>query len=259
MTQPLLVDINGSVARLTLNRPESGNAINVALARAFHAAVLACEADEGVRCIVIGGRGRLFCAGGDVRALHAAASELPALLKEITAPLHAAYLRLAQMRKPVIAAVHGPAAGAGVGLVCCCDLVVADHNASFTLAYAGIGLSPDGGATWLLPRLIGLRRAQQLCMTNRRLSAQEAAQIGLITCSVDTGTLEAEVGRLATTLASAATGALGVTKRLLLQGSVTDFGAQLDAESRDIALQGASKEAAEGIRAFVEKRSPQFD
>lgn len=259
MSRSLLVEMNGPVARLTLNRPDAGNAIDVELARELHEAALACEANDEIRCVVIGGTGRLFCAGGDVRALHAAGSELPLLLQQITGPLHAAYLRFAEMRKPVIAAVHGPAAGAGIGLACCCDLVIADQNASFTLAYSSIGLSPDGGATWLLPRLIGLRRAQELCMTKRRLSAVEAAQMGLITRVVEADSLAAEVEKLATTLASSATGALGVTKHLLLETGSNDFATQLDAESREISLQGATKEAVEGIRAFVEKRAPQFN
>lgn len=258
MGKSLLIEVKGAVARLTLNRPEFGNAIDVELARELYDVALACEADDKVRCVVIAGTGRLFCAGGDVRALHAAGTELPTLLKDITGPLHAAYLRFAQMRKPVIAAVHGPAAGAGIGLACSCDLVIADHNASFTLAYSSIGLSPDGGATWLLPRLIGLRRTQELCMTKRRLSAREAAQIGLITRAVDVGSLEAEVEELAATLASSATGALGVTKRLLLQTGANSFATQLDDESRGISLQGATTEALEGIRAFVEKRPVRF-
>lgn len=258
MADEVLVNVAGSVAWLTLNRPQIGNAINVELAQALLNAVKRCETDDAVRCVVLGGSGRMFCAGGDVAALHQAGADLPALLDQVTTPLHAAMLRLTQMSKPLVTVVHGAAAGAGVGLACIGDLVLASPKASFTPAYAGIGLSPDGGATWLLPRLIGLRRAQEIVLTNRRLGAAEAAALGLVTRVVEEATLTAEAEALAQTLSQAPTGALGVTKRLLAQSFGESLDAQLNAEARSIAEQGASGEAREGIAAFMEKRTPRF-
>ena len=258
MTSPVLLERKGAVAYLTLNRPDAGNAIDVAMARALLEAAIACDIDPSLRCVVIRGNGRMFCAGGDVGRLHAAGAALPALLKEITAYLHAAINRLARMEKPVITAIHGATAGAGVGLAVVGDIALAEPKAHFTLAYSRIGLSPDGGATWLLPRLIGLRRTQELALTNRRLSAEEAAAMGLVTRVVAEGTLEGEVKTLAASLAQSAAGALGRTKLLLLDGATAGFEAQLEAESQSIAAQGAGAESREGISAFVERRQPAF-
>jgi 2-(1,2-epoxy-1,2-dihydrophenyl)acetyl-CoA isomerase len=258
MTDEVLLERRGAVATLTLNRPEKGNAIDVPMARALLEAAIACDIDAEIRCVVIRSRGRMFCAGGNVADLHAKGEALPELLQEITAYLHAAISRFARMQKPVISAIHGAAAGAGVGLAAIADIALAEPSAHFTLAYSRIGLSPDAGATWLLPRLIGLRRAQELALTNRRVSAEEAATIGLITRVVAEGQLELEVEALSDTLVQAATGALGRTKRLLLDGATTGIEGQLEAESAAIAAQGATAESRAGIEAFVERRPPAF-
>ena len=254
----LLVEKNGSIVRLRLNRPQAGNAIDLELAQALYEAAVDCDLDDRVRCVVISGSGRMFCVGGDVRKLHAAGAQLPSLLEQITGPLHAAYARLARMAKPVITAIHGPAAGAGVGLACIGDIALAASTASFTLAYSALGLSPDGGATWLLPRLIGLRRTQELYLTNQRVAAAEAARIGLVTRVVDDADLGAQVQDLAATLAGSAVGAVGRTKRLLLDGDGLDLDAQLNAEASAIVAQGASQEAGDGVSAFIERRRPCF-
>jgi 2-(1,2-epoxy-1,2-dihydrophenyl)acetyl-CoA isomerase len=257
MSDPIVYDRQGAVAWLTLNRPEAGNAIDVALARALFDAVTAADEDAGVRCIVIRGHGRLFCAGGDVGQLHAAGDDRPKLLDEILSWLHPAMLRLAQMEKPVVTAIHGPAAGAGLSLAAIGDIALAEPAAHFTMAYSKIGLTPDAGATWLLPRLVGLRRAQELALTNRRLSAAEAAEIGLITRVVAEGGLTAEAEAVASTLAASAIGAIGKTKRLLSAsgGSLRD---QLDAERATIVTQGASEESRIGFSAFIERRAADF-
>ncbi|HEX7784478.1 MAG TPA: enoyl-CoA hydratase-related protein [Sphingobium sp.] len=255
---PVLLERRGAIAHLTLNSPERGNTIDVAMARALLDAAITCDDDPAIRCVIIRGKGLMFCAGGDVAALHAAGDALPDLLAQITDHLHAAILRLAKLEKPVITAIHGATAGAGVALAAIGDIAIAEPAAHFTLAYARIGLSPDGGATWLLPRLIGLRRTQELAMTNRRISAEEAALIGLVTKIVPQGELASEVETLAQNLAHAAVGALGRTKRLLLDGAETSFDDQLDAESRSIVAQGASIESRQGIKAFAERRQPVF-
>lgn len=258
MAESVLLERDGGVARIVLNRPEIGNALDLAMARALMEAVIACDEDPSVRCVLLTGAGRMFCAGGDVASFAQAGEQLPSLLKEITVYLHAAVARLARMDKPVVTAINGPAAGAGIGLALIGDIALADPRAHFTLAYTGIGLSPDGGATWLLPRLIGLRRAQELCLRNRRVGAEEAEAIGMITRMVAEGALLDEANALAQELAASATSALGITRRLLLDSATTPLETQLDAESRGIAAMGGTTEGKEGIAAFLEKRTPDF-
>lgn len=254
----ILVDLDGGVARITLNRPEVGNAIDIPMARGLMEAAIACDEDPAVRCVLVTGTGRFFCTGGDVAAFADAGEQLPAFLKEITAYLHAAIVRLMRMPKPVFAAINGPVAGAGIGVALLGDIVLADPSAHFTLAYTGIGMSPDAGSTWLLPRLVGMRRAQELCLRNRRVGADEAAASGLITRVVGPGALEAESSKIARELAGGATSALGATRRLLLDGANASLESHLDAESRSIAAQARTADGREGIAAFLAKRPPQF-
>lgn len=255
----LLVDRPADgVVRLTLNRPAAGNALTLPMARSLMEAVIACDEDETVQCILLTGAGRLFCAGGDVAAFAGAGERLPAFLKEITTYVHAAVVRLARTSKPVVVAVNGPVAGGGVGLALVGDIVLASDSSHFTLAYTGIGLSPDAGAAWLLPRLIGLRRAQELCLLNPRVEAAEAARIGLVTRVVDDAALGAEGEALAIKLAAGATAALGATRRLLLDASVLPLETHLDAEARSIATLSRTPDGREGITAFLERRSPRF-
>lgn len=257
MTPPILLDRDGAVARITLNRPDVGNALDIPMARALLEAAITVDEDDGVRCVVLTGAGKLFCAGGDVGAFAGAGSKLPAFLKEITAYLHTAQQRFARMDKPLVTAINGSVAGAGVGLAILGDIALASPKTSFTLAYTGLGLSPDAGATWLLPRLIGMRQAQELCLRNRRVGAEEAAALGLVTRVVD-GDLNAEAMGIAHELADAATSALGATRRLLLDSATASFDAQLDAEARSIAALSRTPEGKEGVAAFAEKRAPDF-
>ena len=199
----LLIRREGAVAHLTLNRPSSGNAIDVPLARALMEASIQLDEDDGVRCVVITGAGRMFCAGGDIASFAAAGDNFAALTKEITSYLHVAVARFARMLKPLVTVVNGPAAGAGLPLAALGDIAIAARSAHFTLAYSAIGLTPDGGATYLLPRLVGMRRAQELALLNKRLNADEAAAIGLITRVVDDAALAAEANAIAQQLAAA--------------------------------------------------------
>lgn len=257
-TDPVLVERDGAIAYITLNRPDAGNAIDVSLARCLLDATIEVETDSAVRCVVLRSSGRMFCAGGDVKALHAAGDALPKLLNEILEYLHPAILRLATMAKPVITAIHGPAAGAGVGLAAVGDVAIAASDAHFTMAYSRIGLTPDGGTTWLLPRLVGLRRAQELALTNRRVNADEAAAMGLITRVVASAELLREVDTIATSFVRSAVGALGETKRLLLASAVATLEEQLEAECQSISSQGGTAESRMGLLAFVERREPDF-
>jgi 2-(1,2-epoxy-1,2-dihydrophenyl)acetyl-CoA isomerase len=258
MADSVLLKRDGHVAYITLSRPAVGNAFDIPMARALMEAVIACEEDDDVRCVLLTGAGRLFCAGGDVAAFAGAGDALPAFLKEITAYLHAALVRLVRMAKPVVTAINGPVAGAGIGLAIVGDIVLADPKAHFTLAYTAIGMSPDGGSTWLLPRVIGLRRAQELLLRNRRVAAEEAAAIGLVTRVVPEGALADEAAALTQELAHSATSALGATRRLLLESGSASLETQLDAEGRAISAQARTAEGKEGVASFVAKRKPDF-
>ena len=249
--------VDAGVARLTLARPEAGNALDPALAAQLraHAAELHERADA--RVVVLAAEGRAFCVGGDV-GFFAGAEDPRAALHALATDLHGALLDLAALDAPVVARVHGVAAGAGMSLVCAADLAVGASSASFTVAYAGVGLSPDGGSSWLLPRLVGHRRAAELMLTNRRLGAEEAAAIGVLTEVVDDAGLDARVEALAAALAAGPTGSYGAIKRLLRTSATADLADQLAREADTIADRAASPEGREGIAAFVAKRRPDF-
>jgi 2-(1,2-epoxy-1,2-dihydrophenyl)acetyl-CoA isomerase len=256
---PLRFEIDGAIARITLTRPASGNAIDVAMARALMDAARKVDEDDTVRVVLLTGEGKLFCGGGDLRSFVEPGSSPSAVISDITGYLHVAIARLARMNKPLVTAVNGPAAGAGLSLAALGDIVLAARSAHFTLGYAGVGLVPDGGASWILPRLIGLRRAQELILTNRRLSAQEAAEWGLITRQVENEEFLAETDRVVDSLAAAATGALGAARRLLLSSFSASVETQMEMEARAISAAARTPNGAEGITAFLEKRLPVFD
>jgi len=254
---PILFDVAEGIARITLNRPDAGNAINLAMATALTQAAIRCQTDSAIRCVVITGAGRLFCAGGDVGEM-IAAERTDALLSELAGTLHLAVVRFARMAKPLVTLVNGPAAGAGVGLAASGDVVLCGASAHFTAAYGTLGLTPDGGLTWLLPRLVGLRRAQEIILTNRRIKADEAAAIGLVTRMVADDALNAEGEAVAQLLAHAATGAIGAARGLLQESFDSGFETQLEREVRSITAAGAGAECREGLAAFRAKRKPCF-
>jgi 2-(1,2-epoxy-1,2-dihydrophenyl)acetyl-CoA isomerase len=258
MSTTLLQECCDGVLTLTLNRPEVGNAIDLDLARSLMRAAIQCDEDRSVRCVVLSGAGKFFCAGGDIAGFAAAGAQIPALIKELTAYLHSAIARFARMEKPLITAVNGAAAGAGFSLAILGDIALASATASFTMAYSSVGLSPDGGATWMLPRLVGLRRAQEMMLTGQRLSAAEAAALGLITRTVDASEFAGEVAKLAARLATGPTRALGRTRNLLLSSFYTSLETQMENEARAVAACAGGAEAREGIAAFLGKRPVNF-
>ncbi|MEW6297587.1 MAG: enoyl-CoA hydratase-related protein [Thermodesulfobacteriota bacterium] len=254
----LLFEVQNSIARITLNRPDAANALNLELARDLMHAALQCDQDPAIRAVILTGAGRMFCAGGDLKSFAAQGEHLPHHLKEVTTYLHAAMSRFTRMDAPLIAAVNGTAAGAGMSLVCACDFVLAAASARFTMAYTRAGLTPDGSSTYFLPRIVGLRRALELTLTNRQLSAQEAQDWGIVTRVVPDASLMAEAEALAAQLASGATLALGAAKRLLHSGWGETLETQMEHETQSIAAVARTADAREGIAAFLEKRAPQF-
>lgn len=249
---------DAGVLTLTLDRPEQGNAIDMALASDLFDAAVAAAGDPAVRCVVITGAGRMFCVGGDVSGFAAAGDEAAAFIKALADKLHEAVLVLANMAKPLVALVNGPAAGAGFSLAAAADIVLASETAHFTAAYTAIGLTPDGGMSWLLPRLVGLRAAQELVLVNRRLNAAEAAQMGVVTRVVAADQLAEEGRKLALQLADGPTRAFGAVRRLLAEAQTASLEQQLSSESAAISSAAGSAEGREGVAAFSARRRPDF-
>jgi len=254
----LQFEVNDSVATITLHRPDAANAIDLEMGRDLMHAAICCDEDPSVRAVVLRATGKMFCAGGDVKSFAAAGEGLPSVLKELTVYLHAAVSRFARMRAPLVAAVQGTAAGAGFSIAMAADFVVASRAAKFVMAYTGIGLAPDGGSTWVLPRLLGTRRAAELMMTNRVLSAEEALDWGLVNRVVEDDRVNEEARSLARTLASGPTEAFGAVKRLLIESGQNGIETQMELEAREIARVARTEDARGAIRAFVEKKKPRF-
>lgn len=258
MADPILFDCDGAIARITLNRPEVGNAVNIPLARGLLEAAIRCQTDTSIRCVVVTGSGKLFCAGGDVGLMQSAGDQLPAMLSELITPFHMAVTRLAQLPIPVLMLVNGSAAGAGMSLALLGDIVLSARSAHYTAAYGAIGLTADGGLSWLLPRLVGLRKAQDIILTNRRIKADEAHAIGLVTRIVDDAALAAEGAAIADRLADAPTAAFGALRALLRASFESGFQAQLDRELHSMVSAAATAEVKEGLSAFFGKRAADF-
>lgn len=254
----ILLTNTAGVARLTLNRPDKLNAFH----EGMHAEVrdaLRRVVEDGARVLVLAGAGRAFCAGQDLGertlSLGAAPPDLGASIERDYAPL---VRSLRSLPMPVVAAVQGVAAGAGANLAFACDLVLAARSASFVQSFVKLGLVPDCGGTWLLPRLVGSARALGLSMLGERLTAADAAAWGLIWRCVEDEELTAAVGDLAFRLAASPTRALARIKEAVYGSSSRDLDAQLDVE-RDLQRElGRSTDFAEGVRAFTEKRTPRF-
>lgn len=251
------VEHREGLALLTLRRPETSNAVHLELARDLHEATLDLASTPGVRAVLLRGEGKTFCAGGDLKSF-VGRDDLPRYLRDITTYLHAALARLAELEAPVVAAVQGAAAGAGFSLACSCDLVLAARSARFVMAYTRIGMSPDGSGSWYLPRLVGLQRALDLALTNRMLSADEAAEWGIVSRVVEDDALEVESLALATQLAEGPTGALGRAKRLLRTSFDNALERQMEVEAQLLATSAASEDGREGIDAFLAKRTPRY-
>jgi 2-(1,2-epoxy-1,2-dihydrophenyl)acetyl-CoA isomerase len=250
------LEFRDQVAFLTLARPDSANTMNLEFGRDFLAAARAID-ESKARVVLLSGQGKNFCFGGDLRGMIASGANVEAYLAELTANLHQGMALLAAQDAPVIAAVQGTAAGAGLGLVLMADLVIAARSARFTAAYTGVGLTPDAGCTFLLPRTIGARRAMEMLLTNRTLDAAEALEWGLINKVVEDDELAASAARLAERLSQGPQHAYGTVKRLLAD-SQPGYIEQMARESLAISAQAANAEGAEGVSAFLAKRTPRF-
>ena len=252
--------MRGAVCVLTLNRPERLNALNVQVAKDFKNAI--GEAlDRGARAIVLTGAGRAFCAGGDLREMQEIAKNegrVEAFFDEPLRLLNEAILLIRKTPVPFIAAVNGVASGGGCNLALACDLVIAGESARFNRAFIKIGLTPDCGATFILPRLVGWKRATELLFTGDLISARDAAEMGMINSVAPDEELLNQVMAMAEKLAQAPTAAIAEIKMLLEASAVNDYGSQLDLERRTQIESGKTKDFVEGVSAFLEKRPPRF-
>ena len=253
---PVLVGSAGAVRTITLNRPATLNSFTAAMHTALLPALDAAADDAGVRCVVITGAGRGFCAGQDLNdPAMVGEVDVGAVIERYYRPLAT---RVRTMPVPVIAAVNGVAAGAGANFALCCDFVVAAKSASFIQAFAKIGLVPDCGGTWLLPRLVGRARALGLAMTGDKLPAEEAERIGLIWKAVDDSQLADALAALAQRLAAMPSKALAETRRALDAAAPMDFAEAITLEADTQRALGRGHDFAEGVAAFFAKRPPQF-
>ena len=262
MSEHITLDIQDSIATITLNRPEARNALSQEMREGLVEFTAQAGLDPKVRCVVLRGAGGHFMAGGDVKGMKARQELTPEqrkaeILKGLQG-LHFTISRLRHMPKPVLASIQGAAAGAGVSLVAACDLAIAAEDSFFILAYANIGLSPDGSSTYFLPRIMGMKRAAELILLPERFDANAAKEYGLINRVVPTDQLEAETAKLAGRLANGPTVAYGHAKALLESSLNTSLETQLELEGHAIAECMTTEDHVEGVNAFLEKRKPAF-
>ncbi len=256
---PVLVDLDGAVAHIRFNRPEASNGLDVPFLRALYDALMQVHGEPRVRCVLVSGEGKHFCAGGDVKTFASKGEALPDYLREATTWLGAAASALMRLEAPVITAVHGFAAGGGgFGIVCASDIVVAAESANFMLGATRVGMAPDAGGSVTLANLVGFRKAMEITMMNPTIGAAEAVEIGLITRVVPDDALMDEAREMANTLASGATRALAASKRLLWDGLGSTVEARLPAESKTVSELSGTEDAREGLAAVIERRSPTF-
>jgi 2-(1,2-epoxy-1,2-dihydrophenyl)acetyl-CoA isomerase len=255
----VLLEVAGGIATLRLNRPDKGNAIDTDMAADLAEAATQIAERSDVRAVLIAGNGPNFTVGGDLGLFAGTAREqLASRLRRMIDSFHLAIERLTSIDAPVVAAVRGAAGGGGLGLLYVADIVVAADDARFALGYGALGLTADGGNTWFLPRMVGLRRAQQLFLLNRRLTAQEALDFGLVSRLAPSDAVENEAAAVAASLAAGPTRAFGPVRRMLRQSFDTGLSDQLDAEKESIIAASRSDDAQEGIAAFIAKRAPKF-
>ncbi len=262
MTDPILLDIDEGVATITLNRPEALNALNAAMMAALVEVMARLEADPTVRCVVLRGAGDHFMAGGDLKEFHGVLPQSGAARREhfeaTIERLHPAIVTMRRMPQPIVASLKGAAAGFGLSLALAADLAIAAEDAYFTLAYCRIGTSPDGGSSYHLPRIVGVRKAMAIALLGERFDAAAAHDLGIVNWVVPSDALEAETAKVARRLAAGPSLALGRTKRLLSLSLDTGLDEQLRAETESFADCAATGDFVEGVTAFVEKRAPRF-
>jgi len=257
MYQHLIFSVEEGVAIVRLNRPESMNALDLELLKELADCLTRCVDDRGVRTVILAGEGRAFSAGGDVKSMSQAPSR-PYLLRLLTLNLHTAISAVWRMPKPVIAAVHGAAMGAGFALALSCDLVIAAEKTRFGTAYLSIGLTPDGGTTFFLPKMLGLHRAKYFAFTSEAIDAAAGQQLGFVHRVVKGEDLMAEARKIAGKFASGPTLAIAKAKELLNSSFDQSLETQMESERDAMGCVSMTADLEEGLNAFLNKRSPGF-
>lgn len=257
MSEAVKLSVASGIATIALNRPHVMNAMDGEMMRQLRPVTETVEKDSSVRAVVLRGEGAAFMAGGDIAMFHQHLAELPDLIVTWGREMHAAFLALRRMGKPVLASVHGAVAGAGFSLLCAADLAIAAVDTRFTLAYANIGASPDGGSTYFLPRLVGYKKTMEMIMLPDRFDAETARLHGLVNWVVPNDKLAAETLRIAQRLAAGPTRAYAEAKRLVNQ-SLDPLDAQMEQELQAFSRCARGPDLKEGVSAFVEKRKPVF-
>ncbi|MEW6660203.1 MAG: enoyl-CoA hydratase [Thermodesulfobacteriota bacterium] len=254
----LIFEVKDGVGLIRLNRPDDGNVITLEMAKELLDVASRGDDDPEVRAVVLTGSGKMFCAGGDLKSFAAQGEKVSSYLHQVTQVFHATISRFNWMDAPVVGAINGTAAGGGFSLALATDLAIAGESAKFTMAYTKIGLTPDGGSSYFLARLMGLRRAKEMALLNPVLSARQALEWGLINRVVPDEQVVPAALEIAQQLANGPTLALGKAKRLLLSGVTESLESQMERESRAIAAMAGSADGREGIAAFLGKRMPKF-
>ncbi len=257
--ETLAYAVADGIATIALNRPQVMNALDADMIMRLRAVCEEARDDAAVRVIVLRGNGPAFLAGGDVALFHANLPNLPAMVEALAAELHHAIIALRDAAKPVLASVHGAVAGAGVSLLAAADLAIAGADTQFTLAYSRIATSPDGGSTYFLPRIVGMRKALELMMLSETFDAATALALGLVNWVVTDAELAAATDKIAQRLVNGPTLAYGETKALVNRTFERALSSQLEAEAHAFARCATTQDLAEGVTAFVEKRKPVFN
>ena len=258
MFYSITFEVNKGVGVIHLNRPNEGNSITLEMARELIDVAIRCDEDPDVRAVVLTGNGKMFCAGGDLKAFAAQRENISFYTREITQAFHAAISRFNWMDAPVIGAINGTAAGGGFSLALTTDIAIAAESAKFTVAYTNAGLSPDGSCSYFLARMVGIRRAKEMALLNPVLAARQAMEWGLINQVVADDQVLACALEIAHQWAKGPTRSFGETKRLILSGTTESLESQMEKESRAIAAMAGSADGREGVAAFIAKRKPDF-
>jgi enoyl-CoA hydratase/carnithine racemase len=250
--------LEGGVLTLTLARPDARNALSLALINELKAALHEAAGDKAVRCVVITGKGSAFCAGGDVREMQERAGKAVATKERLQGGLNQVARSIFEMEKPVVAKVNGDAAGAGFNLALACDIVYAADTATFHASFIKVGLIPDVGGSWTLPRRVGLHRAKEMLFLGESVAAPEAERMGLINRAVPAAELDNHVKGVAAILAAQPTKTIGLAKRAMHRGLASTFEEALEHEAYAQGYAFTTQDHVEGTKAFLEKRPPNF-
>jgi 2-(1,2-epoxy-1,2-dihydrophenyl)acetyl-CoA isomerase len=248
-----------AIARIELNRPDEANGLDSLMASELKQAAQLCSLDADLKVVILNASGRFFCAGGDIKEMASQGDATGEAVKSLADDLHDAISLLCRMDAVLIVAVNGVAAGAGFSIALIGDIVLASESATFTMAYTRAGLSPDGSSSYFLPRLVGLRKAQELMLLNHKLSAQQALELGLVTRVVADDSLQQQAELVAQEFVAGSKASAANVKKLLMSSFERDLETQMEIEGELVSQCASSKDGREGIQAFVDKRQPEFE